>query len=719
MLQDHFYQITIILFLAAVFGAVGHKFRQPLIISFLLAGILVGPAGLHVIEGPDQIELLAHIGISLLLFVVGLRLDIGMIRTVGPVALATGIGQVLFTSLVGFLIALGFEMSVMAAAYVAVALTFSSTIIIVKLLSDKKEIDALHGRIAVGFLIVQDIVAILALIALTALGGDTAGEVGFLRQILWLVGKAAVFIISLLALMRWILPPTLAYLARSQELLVLFAITWAVLMATIAEQFGFTKEVGAFLAGMSLASTEQRDSIGARLIVLRDFLLLFFFIDLGARLELSALGAEVGKAAVFSLFVLIGNPLIVMIIMAFMGYRKRTGFLCGLTVAQISEFSLILAALGLSLGHIDNQAMNLITLVGLVTICVSTYMILHSGSLYDFLAPVLRVFERNHPYRETTENSAAIGDLTNPLIILLGLGNYGSAIATQLKRRGREILAVDFDPESLKRGRRMGLRVLYGDVSDPETLTQLPLHSAGWVVSTVRNQAMNFALLHGLKAGGFGGRVAVAAGSEPEVEPLRALGAHVVLQPFSDAAEQAAEELTGAVHALPGLVDWPASLQEISLRPGSVFAGKKLADIPLRQETGVSVLVVSRAGQSYFNPGPDFQLFPGDRLVLLGDPQNVLRAVEYLDQRHTEQTPAEENTFAAGDVVIAPDSPRVGKSLAELAFRHQYGVTVIGIRRGKTRITSPSGNDCIAPEDHLIVVGSREAVEKLQAISPL
>src|SRR5690554_5899110 len=167
---DAFFEIAAILGIAALLGYAGQKLRQPLLIMFLAAGILVGPSALGLIESHGQIELLADIGIALLLFIVGLRLDLHLIRTMGPVALATGLGQIIFTSAIGFAIAIALGMDVVGAAYVAVALTFSSTIIIVKLLSDKKEIDALHGQIALGFLIVQDIAAIIALVALTTWG---------------------------------------------------------------------------------------------------------------------------------------------------------------------------------------------------------------------------------------------------------------------------------------------------------------------------------------------------------------------------------------------------------------------------------------------------------------------------------------------------------------------------------------------------------------------
>ena len=282
-----FVEIAAILGLATVVGILGQKLRQPLIIMFLATGILAGPSCFGIIQSYDQIELLAHIGIALLLFIVGLKLDLNLIRTTGPVALATGLGQIIFTSIIGFAIAMSLDMSFLAAAYVSVALTFSSTIIIVKLLSEKKEIDSLHGQIAIGFLIVQDIAAILALVGLTTFGSSVAEEGTTYLTTLMIGAKGLGLLGAVALLMKYVLPNLTRRLSHSLELLTLFAIAWAVFLGAGGEWLGFSKEVGAFLAGVSLASTEFRDSIGARLTGLRDFLLLFFFIDLGARLDLS------------------------------------------------------------------------------------------------------------------------------------------------------------------------------------------------------------------------------------------------------------------------------------------------------------------------------------------------------------------------------------------------------------------------------------------------
>ncbi|MDH5300871.1 MAG: cation:proton antiporter [Gammaproteobacteria bacterium] len=539
--ESVFYEIAALLAVASVVGAIGVWLRQPLIVSFIAAGILVGPSGFEWVGASDQVELLAKMGIALLLFVVGLKLDLHIIRTLGLVALATGLGQVFFTSVIGYLIAIALGMTPVTALYVAVALTFSSTIIIVKLLSDKKEIDALHGRIAVGFLIVQDIVVVLVMIGLAALGVGTSAESGGIGvEMLYVLFKGLAMLVVVALLMRYVLPWLTRHLARSVELLVLFAIAWAVLLASIGDALGFSKEVGAFLAGVSLASTPFRETIGARLVGLRDFLLLFFFIDLGAGLEIATLGDQLGSAIILSLFVLIGNPLIVLIIMGVMGYRKRTSFLAGLTVAQISEFSLIMIALGLSLGHVEVETVGLVTLVGLITISGSTYMILYSHVLYEKLAPWLSIFERKHSNRETAYDGNSQGDED---MIVLGLGRYGRGVSQLLKERGYHVLGVDFDPETIRTLQKDGYVIHYGDAEDPEFLGSLPLDRVKWVISTAPEIQVNLALLQGLVHHSFAGKVAVTAHNHRDALLLKQAGADLVLRPYADAAKEGVDRL--------------------------------------------------------------------------------------------------------------------------------------------------------------------------------
>ncbi len=536
-----FYEIGILLGLAAAAGALAQWLRQPLIVAFIAVGIFAGPSFVGLLQSGNEVDLLARLGIALLLFVVGLKLDLHIIRTVGPVALASGLGQVIFTSVIGYVLGLLLGLDHIAAIYVAVALTFSSTIIIVKLLSDKREVDSLHGRIAIGFLIVQDIVVVLVMIALTAFGSAEANR-SFGQEALWIVAKGVAMLVSVALLMRYVLPHLTQRLARTPELLVLFAIAWAVLGAMVGDALGFSKEVGAFLAGVSIASTAFREQIAARLVSLRDFLLLFFFVELGASLDLGTLGAQWFSAMVFSLFVLIGNPLIVMAIMGYMGYRKRTGFLAGLTVAQISEFSLILAGLGLSLGHLDRETVGLVTLVGLVTISASTYLILYSHPIYERLAPWLGVFERKVAFREQRATPSQL----EPDVLLFGIGRFGKALAENLRSGGCRLLVIDFDPEAIRSQKLEGFAVQYGDASDPEFIAALPIQKANCVVCTIRDVDIGQTLVQSLRQLGFVGKIAVAAEAQSDVERLTQLGVDRVFVPYADAAREAAKFVLGS-----------------------------------------------------------------------------------------------------------------------------------------------------------------------------
>lgn len=376
-----FYEIAIILLFSSFIGCIGLFLRQPLVVSMMIAGILVGPSGFGWVTAFDQVDLLAKLGITLLLFIVGLKLDLSIIRTKGPVAIATGLGQVVFTSIAGYLLCVLLGFSVISSLFIAIALTFSSTVIIVKLLSDKNELESEHGQIAVGFLIVQDIVVVVLMVAVNLFSSGDAKT--SMEQIFGLLIAGAGLLVVILGLfMRYIIPKLTKFLSQSVELLVLFSISWAVLWASLFHYFGLSKEIGAFIAGISLASTAQQKIIEDKLSILRDFLLLFFFIDLGSILNFSLLGEQLIPAIILSLFVLIGNPLIVIAIMYKMGYSLRTGFLAGLTVAQISEFSLLFASLGVRNGLVGIEVLSLVTLVGLITIAVSTYLILYSELLY-------------------------------------------------------------------------------------------------------------------------------------------------------------------------------------------------------------------------------------------------------------------------------------------------------------------------------------------------
>ena len=551
-----FYEIAALLLLAALIGLLGTALRQPVVVSFIAVGIAAATLLETSRETAAQIEFFAELGVTLLLFLVGLKLDWRLVRQLGAVSLATGLGQVGFTAAFGFLIGLGLGLDAVTSLYVAVALTFSSTIIIVKLLTDKRELETLHGRIALGFLIVQDIVVVLAMAVLSTLGIGAEGEAGSAADIGIIVAGLIGVVVVLALFVRYLADPLMAQFARTPELVVIFAIGWAAAAAAVGDMIGLGKELGGLAAGMSLGSTPYRDMISARMTALRDFLLLFFFLSIGATFEFGDLDQELTRALVFSIFVLIGNPLIVLVIMAMMGYTARTGFLAGLTVAQISEFSLIFMAMGLSLGHVDNSAVALVTVVGLVTIATSVYMITYSRQLYEWARPLLKPLEFG--LRREAENHA--GHSGEPVdIILFGLGRFGGQLLGRLIDAGFRVLGIDSDPVAVRHLERQGYTVRFGDVSEPEFWSELPLVEARWVVLAVPFGTTRLTeadarggLLMALQTHKFQGRVAITARDEKEGRILAEGGVDLVIYPFADAAASAARQISDLDYAASG-----------------------------------------------------------------------------------------------------------------------------------------------------------------------
>ncbi len=542
VIDGPFLEIGIILVLAAVVGSLARLLKQPLIVAFIIVGIVAGPTGLGLVSSEDEVRLLAKLGIAILLFLVGLKLDIHLIRATGLVALLTGIGQVVFTSLVGFLIVLAFGFDVIPALYIAVALTFSSTIIIVKLLGDKRELDTLHGRIAVGFLIVQDILVVVAMVVIVTIGQP--GQTSATSELLTTFLGSIAFLVAVALLSRYVIPKVLNWMASSPELTLLFGVAWAVALAAISALLGLSMEIGAFVAGVSLASTAYRESLGARMVSLRDILILFFFIELGAMLTFTDAVEQLWPAIVLSLFVLIGNPIIVMVIMGIMGYRSQVSFRAGLVVAQISEFSLILIALGFSLGQVDQSVLSLVTLVGIITITVSTYFILYSDQLYGWLKPGLRIFERSSANIVDEERQAHPYDA-----IVVGAGRMGSEIVRGLVERKAVLLVIDIDPQALRRVKKFGVDTLYGDVSDPEFSTHLPLGETDTVICAVPDATTNLVLLDTISSAGFTGKICLTALDERTANMLDNKDNVSIIRPLQMAADHVVDGLGLAVRA--------------------------------------------------------------------------------------------------------------------------------------------------------------------------
>ncbi len=517
-----FFQIGGALVLAAALSFLAFRLRQPLIVAYVLTGLVAGPSVLGLLQNGDALHLLSQFGVAFLLFTVGLGLNWRAMKEVGGVALATGIGQVLFTSLVGYPIGRAFGLDPLASAYASVAFAFSSTIIIVKLLSDKEELDSLYGRISVGFLLVQDFIAMFILLALGAVrgGGDVASALSAVAL------KSVVLVPVAWLLSAYVMPRVIAYAARSQELLLIFSIAWAVLAAGVLAHLGFGLELGALVAGIMLSGTPFERDVQARVRPLRDFFLVLFFVALGASLNIADVRSSAWAVAAFSAFILLGNPLIVLFIMRLLGHHPRTGFLAGTTVAQISEFSFIVLAAGAAIGHVPAPFLGVATMVGLITIAGSAYLVEYNERIYDALRPALRFLEPHdrHGLRRAS--------LTRPLdVLLIGFHRVGEAVLPAIQETGKRYSVVDFDPEVLKELSAVGVPVQYGDASDGEFLSDLCVERVPFIVCAIPDVQVGLALLAYLQRRKHKGTVIVTARTAEEAAACYRAGAAYVIVP--------------------------------------------------------------------------------------------------------------------------------------------------------------------------------------------
>ncbi|MBM3261572.1 sodium:proton exchanger [Candidatus Kaiserbacteria bacterium] len=538
--MEIFLELSLILVCATVVAFAMRALRQPLIVGYIATGILAGPYVFDILHSKEEMELFSKIGVAVLLFIVGLSLNPAIIREVGKTSFVTGVGQVVFTSVLGFFILIFLGYDGVSSLYAAVALTFSSTIIILKLLTDRGDTGKLYGKVAIGFLLVQDLIATLILLGVTTGGAvvaaaqpGAASAVGAEFARLALVGMLLAF--ALYAVGKHILPRVVSYAGGNQEVLFVFSIAWGLGLSSLFYLLGFSLEIGALVAGVSLAISPFAYEIGSRMKPLRDFFILIFFVLLGAGLSLDSLSEVFVPAVILSTFVLVGNPIIVFFLMNLLGYRTKTAFMAGLTVAQISEFSLILVSLGYSLGHIGTETVSLVTLVGIVTIAGSTYLILYADAIYAVLRDTLELVSiRKRHHREPKSNDE------NPDIIIFGFDRVGHEFVSVAAQVSPQYLVVDYDPHAIKQLQEAQVPFRYGDAEDIEFLQEIGLQSAKLVVSSIPVRDTNLLLVNFYRKHNASGTIIMLAHTIEEAKELYLNGASYVVMPHHLGAHHAA-----------------------------------------------------------------------------------------------------------------------------------------------------------------------------------
>jgi len=508
-MQNIFFDIGIVIIIATAFAFVAKKLKQPLIPAYVLAGIVIGPV-LGLITNTEVITNLSEIGIAFLLFIVGLEMNLRKLKDVGMVSSVGGLVQMLSIFTFTFILAVFLGFIYQEAIYLGLIIAFSSTMVVVKLLSDKRTLDTLHGRIIIGFLLMQDILAILVLSILNTMDNFT-----FTFLVLSVVKGVIVFLVAIGA-SRYIFPALFEFAAKSQELLFIAAVSISFLFSIVFANIGkiiifligmlgvslssnmveylspgFSIAIGAFVAGITLANLPYNIEIIGKIKSLRDFFAVIFFVSLGMELFLGSFMVLLKPLLIFLVLVILLKPLVTMFLCSFFGYKKRTSFSASISLAQISEFSLIIVAQGLFLGHVSQEIFSLTVILAVITIVLTSYFIKYEDKVYFKLAGILEVFDKL---------TGAYGHLEylprrKHEVILCGYNRIGYSIVNTLKKLKKKLLVVDFNPEVIVDLINEKIPCIYGDIGDSETLERINLKGAEMVISTVPMKRDNLLLI--------------------------------------------------------------------------------------------------------------------------------------------------------------------------------------------------------------------------------
>ncbi|MCS7184111.1 MAG: cation:proton antiporter [Patescibacteria group bacterium] len=471
-----------IIFLAFIFSFIFYLIKQPFIIAYIVTGLIASNFFIQSVETKNIIAIFSEFGIAFMLFIVGLNLKFKIIKEIGKQSLVIGVLQVIFTTIIGIFIALWLGFNFIESLYLGIALSFSSTIIMIKLISDKGDLEKLYGKFAIGFLIVQDLITILLLIFLPFLkinqNSINSNNLTF-----------SIFLIIFLPLLVfYILPKLEKYIARSKEILFIFSISFLLTLASIFKFLGIGLEVGALIAGMSLANLSTSSEINSRLKPLKEFFLIIFFIYLGFNIFIPTIEKYFNEAIIFAIFVLIGNPLIMFLILKFLKIKNKTSFLLSLSSAQISEFSFIIIGLGNKLNHIQNDLISLVSLVGMITIFSSTYLFYYSEKIYQLIFKKILKIKENYDLDNEAKNE-------NLEILLIGCDRTGYSLLVNFEEFKDKILIIDYNYEKFNELKNKGYKVVYGDVSEIELIENLNIQRFKMIISTILEFKINLSIL--------------------------------------------------------------------------------------------------------------------------------------------------------------------------------------------------------------------------------
>lgn len=530
-----FVEITVLICLATVLALFCRLLKQPPILAYILTGILIGPFGQLQFPSVTSLNVFSELGITLLLFLLGLEFKLKGIRSVGYMSFVIGLTQIALTSFLGYSLAIFLKFPQLSALYIGIALAFSSTIIVIKLLSDKKDLGSLSGKISSGILIFHNLVAVFIIMFLSI-----PQEVGslFLNDVLSVLIKGIVLVLAILFLNHKVMPKVIHSISGSEEALFLFILGWVFgLCALVSSSIvRFPIEIGGFLAGIALADSIENFQIVLKVKTLRDFFITIFFVLLGMRMQFQGLDKLLIPIILFSIFIIFVKPLITMVTMGLLRYRRRTSFLVGLNMSQISEFSFIIVFLGSKIGHLPDSVSSLVTFLGITTFIFSTFIISGGNNLYKLLSPYIKIFERKITREEKSSSLDAIINSLKDHIILVGSHRIGKSFLKTLGAGKHKVVVIDFDPDIISDLNKEKILNVFGDIADPDIQEKAGINKADLIISTVPDIEDNLLLLQGLK--NEKKKVIVVAQDVDEAKILYKAGAYYVVLPY----------LVGGVH---------------------------------------------------------------------------------------------------------------------------------------------------------------------------
>ncbi len=654
----------LLLVLAVTLGIVFlfHKLRLPTIVGFLLAGVFMGPDGLGLIRNASQVETLAGIGVVFLLFTIGLELSLGQLAQTGRTLLWAGIFQILLTILVVLLVSLFLGYGIEIAIFYGFLVSLSSTAIVLRIYSDRGEIDALQGRLATGILLLQDLCIVPMMLLVPVLG--QSGRISF-PLIGWAFLKAFLALLIIVAAGRTVFPWLLRQVAllRNREIFVLFIVFICLGMAWVTSESGLSLALGAFIAGLVISESEFSHQIIADILPLRDCFSGIFFISIGMLLNLDFLMHDI-FSALLNLILIVGIKGGVIFVIFWWFYRSlRLGVVLGLGLAQVGEFSLILAKAGAGYGLFTATSEQTFLSASILSMIATPFLIQWAHRLAFGIEAVVRA-----PSGELSSEKKE-GGLTTGHVIVVGYGLNGQNLSRVLKEVGIPYRILEMDPDLVNEARAAGEPITFGDGTRPGVLQKMGIGKARILVIAISDPVATSHVVSQVRRLRHDLYIIVRTRYVAEIDRLYTLGANQVIpEEFETSVEIFARvlqeyhlprnvislqvDLIRKEHygTLRGLRLQGKRLDELSqflvgtttdtllILEGSPAVGQTLAGLEVRQKSGVTVIAVVRDGQSFHNPATDFRLASGDILVLLGSHKELDEAMWLLNP------PAEENS---------------------------------------------------------------------------